>query len=171
MRGKGAQKPGVHPVRGITPAYAGKRRCHLVGDLHRGDHPRVCGEKSGDFQPLSSKKGSPPRMRGKEADTASTYTLLGITPAYAGKREAYHQQGVKHEDHPRVCGEKARLLLLAAKWLGSPPRMRGKGLRELSSVAHHRITPAYAGKRNSANGVTPTIWDHPRVCGEKTPTA
>ena len=29
------------------------------------DHPRVCGEKRGDYLPRLEPKGSPPRVRGK----------------------------------------------------------------------------------------------------------
>ena len=50
---------------GITPAYAGKRCGARLAAGHRGDHPRVCGEKA-DAVPLSPLvRGSPPRMRGK----------------------------------------------------------------------------------------------------------
>ena len=45
--------------------------------------------------------------------------------------------------------------------------MRGKGI--LSSVATVRtgITPAYAGKRKLLWRTNSSLWDHPRVCGEK----
>ena len=31
------------------------------------------------------------------------------------------------------------------------------------------ITPAYAGKRAAFSGSDSDSWDHPRVCGEKSP--
>ena len=45
--------------------------------------------------------------------------------------------------------------------------MRGKadGARRRSAVG--RITPAYAGKRGGMWVQESTLWDHPRVCGEK----
>ena len=70
-------------------------------------------------------------------------------------------------DHPRVCGEKARTLIVQDEPQGSPPRMRGKVNRNNERHFLQRITPAYAGKRerNEFSGIE--RWDHPRVCGEK----
>ena len=70
----------------ITPARAGKRG---LGRWHHhlpGDHPRACGEKSlRFFLPLSS-IGSPPRVRGKDGIVQRIVSVVGITPARAGKR-------------------------------------------------------------------------------------
>ena len=86
MRGKAPEA--VHPRAGrwITPAYAGKSTCRGPGGRKKRDHPRVCGEKNGVEFRDSFKLGSPPRMRGKVRFTAAGNRLLGITPAYAGKR-------------------------------------------------------------------------------------
>ena len=66
MRGKGL----LNHVRSvnvrITPAYAGKSLFDFGSDRFNWDHPRLCGEKWGDYDP--------PRV------------FSGITPAYAGKR-------------------------------------------------------------------------------------
>ena len=51
--------------------------------------------------------------------------------------------------------------------LGSPPRMRGKDAGCLVHHKKHRITPAYAGKRDMQGISHLSIGDHPRVCGEK----
>ena len=51
--------------------------------------------------------------------------------------------------------------------MGSPPRMRGKVLRPPSTFAPVGITPAYAGKRLYCSFALATLWDHPRICGEK----
>ena len=50
---------------------------------------------------------------------------------------------------PRVCGEKAQRFALIAFQLGSPPCARGKGHLTLAVSHMHRITPAYAGKRET----------------------
>ena len=47
MRGKGAQCLTVLPLRGITPAYAGKSHIPNTCVTTTWDHPRVCGEKPG----------------------------------------------------------------------------------------------------------------------------
>ena len=50
---------------GITPAWAGKRLQHTVGNPAGQDHPRVGGEKKKGGSPEKSGLGSPPRGRGK----------------------------------------------------------------------------------------------------------
>ena len=56
--------------------------------------------------------------------------------------------GMYDRDHPRVCGEKQLAVVVLS--------------------LTHRITPAYAGKRELGLDRLPPLWDHPRVCGEKT---
>ena len=47
--------------------------------------------------------------------------------------------------------------------------MRGKVLLARPILAPLRITPACAGKRGPDTEKSSVVWDHPRVCGEKTP--
>ena len=90
VRGKAQRHAGLLLPAGITPACAGKRRS--IGRLSQPtrDHPRVCGEKA--LSTFSSRKnsGSPPRMRGKVDLSLKVVRVLGITPAYAGKRSHTH---------------------------------------------------------------------------------
>ena len=65
MRGKGSLGRGDHALRGITPAYAGKRPDGDRLPAERQDHPRVCGEKAALPILLRYHRGSPPRVRGK----------------------------------------------------------------------------------------------------------
>ena len=167
MRGKALMPENRVIVRGITPAYAGKSllfRHFLPG---RWDHPRVCGEKYRGSVRAAQQKGSPPRMRGKEAIPDCCGFGLRITPAYAGKRWGRGVPSMRAWDHPRVCGEKAAYL--RAVWVprGSPPRMRGKAHKEEIWKAGYRITPAYAGKSSAFSLSHTCTKDHPRVCGEK----
>ena len=85
MRGKVPPMPLSRFQFGITPAYAGKRRCPRFHPGRIRDHPRVCGEKSPDSSCNISRTGSPPRMRGKGNLYLLDGVLDGITPAYAGK--------------------------------------------------------------------------------------
>ena len=86
MRGKEEDTLESRRSRGITPAYAGKR-WSADGKLRRsGDHPRVCGEKKLNAEPLAAVLGSPPRMRGKVKAEHGYNQATRITPAYAGKR-------------------------------------------------------------------------------------
>ena len=46
-------------------------------------------------------------MRGKDFYYFFVPNRIRITPAYAGKSQRFTTKETKHEDHPRVCGEKA----------------------------------------------------------------
>ena len=186
VRGKDSSESSFVALLRITPACAGKRRPSLWRTPYSKDHPRVCGEKKQVNCCEKHSTGSPPRVRGKAGVGSQTVLPHRITPACAGKSvpvELYHD---KVKDHPRVCGEKPKLVLLSAVGSGSPPRVRGKGTGQ--PVRSRRgITPACAGKRcwrgfsPYLGGITPACAgksalsghaaacgeDHPRVCGEK----
>ena len=51
--------------------------------------------------------------------------------------------------------------------LGSPPLTRGKGFQLVGGWMQRRITPAYAGKRQSIPAMPEVLQDHPRLRGEK----
>ena len=126
-------------------------------------------------------------MRGKAVCVLWRADSVGITPAYAGKRQERPRQQTSNKDyprvcgksapekprtsgsgdHPRVCGEKNDLPAVHDRSLGSPPRMRGKdGLRD-DAQRYRGITPAYAGKSSPSCCGSWRCMDHPRVCGEK----
>ena len=167
MRGKAQQGGRAKKKTWITPAYAGKSTTHPRAGTSLWDHPRVCGEKPSSAVTLMVTVGSPPRMRGKENRKWQIFADVRITPAYAGKSLNGWRKVKAAGDHPRVCGEKPDDAQDKRLDEGSPPRMRGKagGLHVVH--APHGITPAYAGKRNSAGMQGSRNGDHPRVCGEK----
>ena len=142
----------------------------LYDSIVDGDHPRVCGEKGPlDVFPHGL-TGSPPRMRGKEFSFVGLEPHTGITPAYAGKRtKSWRAYGCPW-DHPRVCGEKDLPDAEAGIAEGSPPRMRGKVIRDELLKFFGRITPAYAGKRlkRSRSTVPPVaiVPLFPSVCNK-----
>ena len=126
MRGKVRFPPDVSRLSGITPAYAGKRDVRYIGCKCKWDHPRLCGEKKCFLHQICRWSGSPPPMRGKAEAFAVADLFVGITPAYAGKRQRHSVPRPCGQDHPRLCGEKCTHL----------SKKRGVV----------RITPAYAGK-------------------------
>ena len=71
------------------------------------------------------------------------------------------------KDHPHGCGEKCKLTKIVGAVQGSPPRVRGKDHLIRGIIAPKRITPAGAGKRDSAMHPHLCRPDHPRGCGEK----
>ena len=79
----------------ITPAWAGKSRSLNWTSSTAWDHPRVGGEKILPRKRGDTKKGSPPRGRGKDQRQAQNSTGGGITPAWAGKRlKRSHRSGI-----------------------------------------------------------------------------
>ena len=125
----------------------GKGQDYECPTFGNGDHPRLCGEKELSSVALSPNKGSPPPMRGKDVPKGQRLLVVGITPAYAGKRLARVFVHFASRDHPRLCGEKLASTISPPLVVGSPPPMRGKA---------NVIASAFG-----------TIQDHPRLCGEK----
>ena len=90
-----------------------------------------------------------------------------VSPAYAGKRDKTGWTTTCPRDHPRMCGEKPKVMNLVLVRPGSPPHVRGKGGDGNDRGLHARITPACAGKRIAGRNLLCGQWDHPRMCGEK----
>ena len=154
--------PTIHASFHYTTIHPGSQRFPADGN-----HPRLCGEKAGVVGSFIAGLGSPPPMRGKGKLENLTRTIIRITPAYAGKSLHVVWFFVNVQDHPRLCGEKLVFLSLLILLLGSPPPMRGKAHGSVCHLRHHRITPAYAGKRVDLCTISSRSKDHPRLCGEK----
>ena len=167
MRGKVGYAGKNHVESGITPAYAGKSPTTSRSFSLSRDHPRLCGEKFKRFLVKCFILGSPPPMRGKASTCALVLSSFRITPAYAGKRLHQGRSHLLYQDHPRLCGEKSRLIWTAHPMQGSPPPMRGKVICLKDTSPCSRITPAYAGKRSGTDLYRIENKDHPRLCGEK----
>ena len=146
MRGKGTPVLRGFGRTGITPACAGKSPAATPAAAGHQDHPRVCGEKQVARADEMGVEGSPPRMRGKAACVDARPLYGRITPAYAGKSCPCRITSLACRDHPRVCGEKSAGGHSVCGILGSPPRMRGKGILGAVNKSNIGITPAYAGK-------------------------
>ena len=129
--------------------------------------PRICGEKQRRAMGSSSERGTPPRARGKGSGRSRGLHRPGITPARAGKRAMKQTPSLLVWDHPRTCGEKLWRRMSRFHDRGSPPRVRGKAVPELTRNAHVRITPARAGKSRRSAASLRLASDHPRACGEK----
>ena len=86
VRGKASPVRFSGSSSGITPACAGKRTVMCSPSWLRRDHPRVCGEKADEREPVVRPSGSPPRVRGKDRHLCDAVRREGITPACAGKR-------------------------------------------------------------------------------------
>ena len=170
MRGKGFFHFTHEMFEGITPACAGKSIIEATSRALNEDHPRMCGEKSSTTKPASSRKGSPPRMRGKAQIRLLSIWQRGITPAYAGKRKtAWKGEGNKRIT-PACAGKSQIPLTELQHHPGSPPHVRGKAPPTLPALPPPRITPACAGKRlkRSRSTVPPVaiVPLFPSVCNK-----
>ena len=93
MRGKETRGDHITTEFRIPPAYAGKSSVPSQFRMNRRDHPRICGEKPVLPCQFMYVSGSPPHMRGKVVAHGCLLLDVGITPAYAGKREAASRGG------------------------------------------------------------------------------
>ena len=80
-RGKETVQAIFEGDKGITPAWAGKRRSHGAAALQSGDHPRMGGEKRKASSCSCWVSGSSPRGRGKARAARLRWKGGGITPA------------------------------------------------------------------------------------------
>ena len=146
MRGKPhATRPGAQTIRNI-PAYAGKTCITLWRALYGAEHPRVCGENAWPVWCPDWKRGTSPRMRGKQSHTTRVSAPPRNIPAYAGKTIGQLVNDWDTAEHPRVCGENTLAISETYTSPGTSPRMRGKQRGERLYHPKQRNIPAYAGK-------------------------
>ena len=110
------------------------------------DHPRECGKNHNHKENIPYPLGSPPRVREKLTVNPLRYSKAGITPASAGKTAFNAKDTPIIRDHPRECGKNQYINWIISLRVGSPPRVREKHDKYLSSLNNQRITPASAGK-------------------------
>ena len=136
----------------ITPACAGKTRASSWALSSFPDHPRMRGEDTIVSTSANEIDGSPPHARGRLFYLAPTWECIRITPACAGKTNVSRRFITPGRDHPRMRGEDGCVALDEAWIFGSPPHARGRPNLVRRSTPTHRITPACAGKTQSARG-------------------
>ena len=132
VRGKHYLLRSAYRLPRITPACAGKTGHGRAKSVRHADHPRACGENYFCAFKQSSVDGSPPRMRGKRKHRAIFRDAGRITPAHAGKTDTLLDIAGYAADHPRACGENDTLKDKNGRYLGSPPRVRGKRMHNFS---------------------------------------
>ena len=67
-----------------------------------------------------------------------------------------------------MCGEHAVMALVAVRFSGSSPHVRGARLRVPQRGHGHGIIPACAGSTVTLSAMHEEYWDHPRMSGEHT---
>ena len=89
----------------ITPARAGKTTHDISVPEFLWDHPRSCGKDRYNIFKMSPEGGSPPLVRERLNPKFVPVDVAGITPARAGKTNAFRTIVVYTRDHPRSCGK------------------------------------------------------------------
>ena len=130
----------------------------------------MCGEKPDDGTAQLYFLGSPPRVRGEVRHGLEVGQNVGITPACAGRSSRRMTSSAAGLDHPRVCGEKHYTRIEGINIIGSPPRVRGEAQYVVQWSSPSGITPACAGRSRGTYPLSCAVLDHPRVCGEKSPS-
>ena len=110
-------------------------------------------------------------MRGTLLCGFSCKTHHGIIPAHAGNTWGRGHNGGKRWDHPRACGEHALMDATHGDLPGSSPRMRGTLYDAVADCGVQGIIPAHAGNTVELRGILNDSRDHPRACGEHSPSS
>ena len=130
------------------------------------DHPRGCGEHTGDAPVQADDVGSSPRMRGARIVEWQEHLVSGIIPADAGSTSFLATKDGVLEDHPRGCGEHQSAQTSKSGMVGSSPRMRGALGHRTACRLLSGIIPADAGSTARTVYAYTQSEDHPRGCGE-----
>ena len=130
---------------GIIPACAGNTWSRPSSRRTAGDHPRMCGEHTGDQYDCKPGKGSSPHVRGTLIGRGRGAAAAGIIPACAGNTRNYRSRSCSRRDHPRMCGEHDHRRLLSWSISGSSPHVRGTPGSPNRRTSRARIIPACAG--------------------------
>ena len=120
-----------------------------------GSSPHARGKASSVRSCVCSKSGSSPHARGKVLMFLIKMAICRIIPACAGKRSRFSREFQEAEDHPRMRGEKERIVFTIEQLIGSSPHARGKEAKDYIELPDRRIIPACAGKSSGALKVTP----------------
>ncbi len=184
----GGRAQGV--VGGIIPALAGNTTRSGSNRRLPWDHPRACGEHNLPDGSMVWRAGSSPRLRGTPQWPVDAAAYAGIIPALAGNTNSGFWASTRTRDHPRACGEHPVVHETLRVTAGSSPRLRGtrsrsrrgwsgRGIipRLRGTLRHGRlpsakagIIPALAGNTRNKKSKHASTRDHPRACGEHSPS-
>ena len=151
LRGTHLRRDPDRAPEGIIPALAGNTPYRSSRRAPMRDHPRACGEHSGDNTNRIELIGSSPRLRGTPVSISLMRPPPGIIPALAGNTPPSRTAWSRPWDHPRACGEHEAVRVIGYGEVGSSPRLRGTHPGSEIEPAHAGIIPALAGNtgRNS----------------------
>ncbi len=150
VRGADTLRKPVEVRVGTIPAGAGSRHRRRPRCWWGRDHPRGCGEQPTVAELRRLGTGPSPRVRGAGA-------------AWRSVR--------RPRDHPRGCGEQDATIRPSDRGGGPSPRVRGADEKAGGPLLSRGTIPAGAGSRKFVATVPSMRRDHPRGCGEQSPSA
>ena len=150
----------------LIPAWAGKTHTRRWSAVEAAAHPRVGGENHFSRRPITLRRGSSPRGRGKPLEVQDAGGVPRLIPAWAGKTPRAGFRVSRRRAHPRVGGENLEYADDEVCDRGSSPRGRGKLSMQSSYTPHTRLIPAWAGKTSTPTSKPLARRAHPRVGGE-----
>ena len=130
----------------------------------------MCGEHDASEAEEPSSLGSSPHVRGAPDLSRRTVALPRIIPACAGSTRPDRRPRGARRDHPRMCGEHSDAALMIAPRSGSSPHVRGAHGEALVRDFEVGIIPACAGSTSMSAAYLSLSRDHPRMCGEHSPS-
>ena len=104
MRGKLEVKEFKSTATRIIPAHAGQTSTLGMTVVRPSDHPRACGANAAAGRIRTLRRGSSPRMRGKQGGRRKLEREIRIIPAHAGQTAPARDATSRSSDHPRACG-------------------------------------------------------------------
>ena len=166
VRGALADAQIIPVLAGIIPACAGSTQGPTTTVSATRDHPRMCGEHASVVVIPKAVVGSSPHVRGALPSITHFLRSFGIIPACAGSTLLNHDIDRDLGDHPRMCGEHYKYVVLKKDGKGSSPHVRGALSFGHTERNGSGIIPACAGSTCPPAWRTHCIRDHPRMCGE-----
>ena len=104
MRGKPRLERDDSRTRRIIPAHAGQTSRTPTPTPTVSDHPRACGANAAAGRIRTLRRGSSPRMRGKQGGRRKLEREIRTIPAHAGQTTGTTRFREGFPDHPRACG-------------------------------------------------------------------
>ena len=170
MRGKLWRPDGYKYISRFIPAHAGKTLNPVPAECRHSVHPRACGENHKHHYQLNGRRGSSPRMRGKQVVGVHVALDLRFIPAHAGKTRTPSTTCRRRAVHPRACGENERSMRFKNQEEGSSPRMRGKPPPPRASASSSTVHPRACGENwRYGAGSAAAAGSSPRMRGKHGP--
>ena len=130
-------------------------------------HPRIRGERAGDFRMRLERAGSSPHTRGTLRDGTPGRAILRFIPAYAGNAFWGCSSAASVSVHPRIRGERCVTHSMCPAIGGSSPHTRGTHEVDAGRCKINRFIPAYAGNATGPAMMPREGPVHPRIRGER----